>query len=102
MLYRNMEILQNNYRTRSPLLRGALGFVTLCTAPRHPALDALHEYLDSWRGVGAIVDGMHHQGWDLELTEYESDSMSRHSSAPSKAHISTARAQIETATTPTE
>lgn len=36
---------------RGRLLGAALGLVTVHTAPRHPALDALHQYLDSWRGV---------------------------------------------------
>lgn len=30
----------------------------------------LHRWLDSWRGVGIVATGMHHQGWDLQLTEY--------------------------------
>ena len=55
---------------RGWLLRAALSFVNLRTAPRHPALDALHQYLDSWRGVSAVAAGMHHPSWDLQLTEY--------------------------------
>jgi hypothetical protein len=38
--------------------------------PRHPALDALHQYLDSWRGVGAVAAGMARQALDLQLTRY--------------------------------
>ncbi len=38
--------------------------------PRHPALDALHRYLDSRRGVGRVAVGMHWFGCDLQLTEY--------------------------------
>jgi hypothetical protein len=52
---------------RGRLLHDALGFVTLRTAPRHPALDALHLYLDSWRGVGATAVGMAHQDFDLQV-----------------------------------
>ena len=55
---------------RGRLLRAALGFVSLRNAPRHSALDALHGYLDSWRGIGDVAAGMHRQGWDLQLTEY--------------------------------
>jgi hypothetical protein len=55
---------------RGRLLRAALGFVALRPAPRHPALDALHQYLDSWHGVGAVAAGMQRQGWDLQLTAY--------------------------------
>ena len=54
---------------RGRLLRAALGFVRLRNA-RDPALDALHEWLDSWRGVGQVAVGMHRQGCDLQLTEY--------------------------------
>ena len=55
---------------RGRLLRAALGFVALRNAPRHPALDALHQYLDSWRGLGAIAAGMARQDFDLQLTRY--------------------------------
>jgi hypothetical protein len=55
---------------RGRLLRAGLGFVTQRTAPRRPALDALHQYLDSWHGVGAVAAGMHRVGWDPQLTEY--------------------------------
>ena len=55
---------------RGRLLRAALGFATRRTAPRHPALDALQQYLDSWRGVGAVAAGMARQDFDLQLTKY--------------------------------
>ncbi|HEX9820823.1 MAG TPA: hypothetical protein VGD07_14570 [Methylomirabilota bacterium] len=55
---------------RGRFLRAALGFVTLPAAPRHPALDALHRYLDSWRGVGVVAAGMARQDFDLQLTRY--------------------------------
>jgi hypothetical protein len=55
---------------RGRLLRAALGFVTRGAAPQHPALHALHLWLDSWRGVGAIAAGMAHQDLDLQLTRY--------------------------------
>jgi hypothetical protein len=29
-----------------------------------------HRWLDNWRGVGQIAEGMHRAGWDLQLTEY--------------------------------
>jgi hypothetical protein len=28
----------------------------------------MHELLDSWSGLGLVVEGMTHQGWDLQLT----------------------------------
>jgi hypothetical protein len=55
--------------TRAGNLRAALDFAGLRTAPRHPALAALHGWLDSWRGVGDIVVGMHRQGKDVQLTQ---------------------------------
>ena len=36
-----------------------------------PVLGALHTWLDSWRGLGAVERGMAHQGYDLQLTRYE-------------------------------
>jgi hypothetical protein len=30
----------------------------------------MHEWLDSWSGVGRVVVGMAHQGYDLQLTAY--------------------------------
>ena len=36
----------------------------------HPALDVLHDYLDSWRGVGAVAVGMARQDFDLQLAKY--------------------------------
>jgi hypothetical protein len=34
-------------------------------------LRVLHRWLDSWRGIGAIVAGMHHHGFDVQLTQYD-------------------------------
>ena len=48
----------------------ALGFVRL-EGERPPALDALHRWLDSWRGIGDIAVGMARQGFDLQLTRYD-------------------------------
>lgn len=52
---------------RGRLLVTALGFVGLQPAPRHPALEALRSWLDSWLGIGAVVAGMARQGYDLRL-----------------------------------
>jgi hypothetical protein len=30
----------------------------------------LHDWLDSWSGLGLIIAGMTHQGWDVQLTAY--------------------------------
>ena len=47
----------------------ALGFARL--EPRARALVLLHRWLDTWRGIGDIAAGMHRQGYDLQLTEYD-------------------------------
>ncbi len=35
------------------------------------ALWAMRTWLDSWAGVGHIAVGMHRQGFDLQLTQYD-------------------------------
>lgn len=40
------------------------------TQPHAPELRLLHRWLDSWRGIGDIVVGMHRAGWDLHMTQY--------------------------------
>ena len=30
----------------------------------------LHQACDSWSGLGLIIAGMAHQGWDVQLTAY--------------------------------
>jgi hypothetical protein len=37
------------------------------SADRAPAFQALHQWLDSWRGIGDLERGMHRQGFDLHL-----------------------------------
>ena len=82
---------------RRALLRAALGFV-LCDvrasaatphrshatdgpsrprgprsksrSPDHSALQTLHGWLSTWRGIGLIAAGMARQGYDLSLTRY--------------------------------
>jgi hypothetical protein len=56
---------------RSQLLRAALGFAG-CSMPSYDrALWALRTWLDSWPGIGHIAVGMHRQGFDLQLTQYD-------------------------------
>jgi hypothetical protein len=33
-------------------------------------LDLVHQWLDIWAGLGLVVAGMTHQGWDVQLTAY--------------------------------
>ena len=46
-----------------------LGFYALprLSANRASAFEALHRWLDSWRGIGDLERGMHRQGFDLHL-----------------------------------
>src|SRR5262249_45433427 len=53
------------------LLRAAVGFAVCSMPSRHRALPALRTWLDSWSGIGAVVAGMHRQGYDLQLTQYD-------------------------------
>ena len=40
--------------------------------PSHDrALWALLTWLDSWPGIGHVAVGMHRQGYDLQLTQYD-------------------------------
>ena len=56
---------------RSLLLRAAVDFAG-CSGPLYDrAPHALRSWLDSWSGIGRIVAGMHRQGFDLQLTQYD-------------------------------
>src|SRR5262245_32297526 len=56
---------------RGQLLRAALGFAGLARPSHDRALWALRTWLDSGPGIGHIVVGMHRQGYDLQLTQYD-------------------------------
>ena len=49
-------------------LRAALAAVLV--PAQAPELTLVHQWLDGWRGVGQVAEGMHRAGWDLQLTEY--------------------------------
>ena len=56
---------------RGQLLRAAVGFAT-CSLPSYDrALWGLRTWLDSWSGIGRVAVGMHRQGYDLQLTQYD-------------------------------
>jgi hypothetical protein len=54
--------------------RGRLLLATVSAAilplPDEPAVRALHDWLDTWRGIGDLEAGMARQGYDLQLTRY--------------------------------
>ena len=56
---------------RGQLLRAALGFAALPRLSYDLPLWALRSWLDSWRGIGAVEQGMERQGFDLQLTRYD-------------------------------
>ena len=56
---------------RGQLLRAALGFAGLPRPSYDRALWALRTWLDSWAGIGRVAVGMHRQGFDLQLTQYD-------------------------------
>ena len=51
-------------------LRLRAAFAAVLAPGVAPELALAHHWLDNWRGVGQIADGMHRAGWDLQLTEY--------------------------------
>ena len=56
---------------RGQHLRAAVGFAG-CSLPSYDrALWALRTWLDSWPGIGHVAVGMHRQGFDLQLTQYD-------------------------------
>jgi len=56
---------------RGQLLRAAVGFAGLQRPSSDRALWALRTWLDSWAGIGHVAVGMHRQGYDLQLTQYD-------------------------------
>jgi len=56
---------------RGQLLQAALGFAGLPRPSYDRALWALRSWLDSWAGIGRVAAGMHRQGYDLQLTQYD-------------------------------
>jgi hypothetical protein len=55
---------------RARLLLAALGFLRL-EGSRPAVVQALHHWLDTWRGIGDVAVGMARQGFDLQLTRYD-------------------------------
>jgi hypothetical protein len=50
--------------------RLAAALRTLREAPTSPAGLKLARRVNTWRGFGAILDGMRAQGWDVEMQEF--------------------------------
>jgi murein DD-endopeptidase MepM/ murein hydrolase activator NlpD len=62
---------------RGGLLRAVLGFAGLPRPHYERALWALRTWLDSWAGIGRIAVSMARQGYDLQLTRYDTRRHSR-------------------------
>jgi hypothetical protein len=56
---------------RGRLLMAAIGFAECSMLSCDRALHALRSWLNSWSGVGHVAVGMHRQGHDLQLTQYD-------------------------------
>ena len=56
---------------RGQPLRAAVGFAGCSMRSHDRALWALRTWLDSWPGIGHVAVGMHRQGYDLQLTQYD-------------------------------
>ena len=54
---------------RRSLLIAALSFALL--EPHATELRLLHSWLSTWTGIGHVVTGMHRQGYDVQLTQYD-------------------------------
>ncbi len=48
-----------------------MGFAGLPRPSHDRAPVALRSWLDSWSGIGTVAVGMHSQGYDLQLTQYD-------------------------------
>jgi len=59
---------QREVDARGRRLRAALAAVLV--RAHAPELALVHRWLDSWAGLGLVVAGMTHQGWDVQLTAY--------------------------------
>jgi hypothetical protein len=55
-----------NLDARGRRLRAALA--TVLVRADAPELRLVHEWLDSWSGIGLIIAGMTRQGWDVQFT----------------------------------
>ena len=54
---------------RRSLLIAALGFALL--EPTVSEVRLLHSWLSTWAGIGDVIVGMHRQGYDIQLTQYD-------------------------------
>jgi hypothetical protein len=53
---------------RRSLRLAALGFALI--EGHGTPLRVLHSWLSTWTGIGHVIGGMHRQGYDVQLTQY--------------------------------
>jgi hypothetical protein len=63
---------------RGQLLMAALGFAGCSMLSYDRSLWALRTWFDSWTGIGHVAVGMHRQGYDLQLTQYDDRAGEQH------------------------
>ena len=54
---------------RRSLLIAAVGFALVDA--RAAELRLVRSWLDTWIGIGHVITGMHRQGYDVQLTQYD-------------------------------
>jgi hypothetical protein len=54
---------------RRGLLHAAVSFLILDASA--PEQRLLHRCFDNWCGIGHVIAGMHRQGYDVQLTQYD-------------------------------
>jgi hypothetical protein len=53
-----------------PAAAASAALAAVLVRDRARELDLVHQWLDTWAGLGLVVAGMTHQGWDVQLTAY--------------------------------
>jgi hypothetical protein len=55
-------------RCASAAAQGRAALAAVLVRDRARELDLVHQWFDSWAGLGLVVAGMTHRGWDVQLT----------------------------------
>ena len=55
---------------RRATVTAALGFMQLTWTHKPPVIRVLEKWMGSWAGVGAVIEGMHRQDYDVQLTQF--------------------------------
>lgn len=85
---------------RGRLLLATVSAARLPLTVDMPVVQALHGWLDSWRGLGAIEGGMFRQGYDLQLTRLGEDGWSARFEGGGREHSLTSVVGTASGSTP--